>query len=77
MKTKFVKGVLALIGAATLLAGCSTANQGAQGNDTQTGEGGGSGGARAMGNGGANGTISRTNPFGIGPGTGNTPGTAH
>lgn len=72
MKTKVVKGLLALIGAATLLAGCAS-NQGGEGNETQYGGGAGGNTPTANGNGGANGTISRTNPFGFGTGSGITP----
>jgi|HubBroStandDraft_6_1064221.scaffolds.fasta_scaffold218126_2 hypothetical protein len=64
MKTKLVKALLVLMGAGTLLvAGCSsTSNQGAAGGDTMYGAG----------EGGANGSVSPTNPFGLGTGTGMT-----
>lgn len=70
MKTKIMTGILALISAAALLTGCSTANQGAMGSDTEYGGGVASGGPAS----GPNGSFSRTNPFGLGVGTGATAG---
>jgi hypothetical protein len=68
MKTKMIKGLLVLMGAATLLlAGCSSTNQGGAGGDTMYGAG----------EGGPNGSTSPTNPFGLGTGTGPTPVPAH
>lgn len=67
MKTKIAKLVLVLLGSAALVTGCTTANQGGSGGDTMYGAG----------SGGANGSISPGNPFGMSTGTGLTPGTAH
>lgn len=64
MKTKFLKGLLVLLGAALLVTGCTTANQGGGSfNETQYNEGAG----------GPNGSVSPSNPFGLGTGTGMTP----
>jgi hypothetical protein len=62
MKTKIVKLLLVLIGSAALVTGCSTANQGGAGGDTMYGAG----------EGGNNGSVSPTNPFGLETGTGIT-----
>jgi len=62
MKTKIVKLLLVLLGSAALVTGCSTANQGGAGGDTMYGAGAG----------GANGSVSPTNPFGLETGTGIT-----
>jgi hypothetical protein len=70
MKTKWIKSLLAAVGAAALLVGCSTSNQGGMGNETQYG--GGFGAGYAAGDGGANGSFSHTNPLGLGIGTGIT-----
>jgi hypothetical protein len=69
MKTKIVTSILAVIGAAALLTGCSTANQGGLGSDTEYG--GGAGSSQPVS--GPNGSISPSNPFGLGTGTGLTP----
>lgn len=70
MKIKIMTGVLGLITAATLLTGCSTANKGAMGSDTEIGAGTAAGGPPS----GPNGSVSRSNPFGLGVGTGATAG---
>ncbi len=74
---KMIKGILALLGAAALLAGCATNDQpgaGAMGNDSETVYG---SGASAPATApvapipsGPNGSISRSNPFGVGAGSG-------
>jgi len=73
MKTKIMTGLVVLIGSVGLLVtGCSTtSNQGAMGDDTQYG--GGTGGGAGQVATGADGSVSRTNPFGLETGTGNTP----
>jgi hypothetical protein len=72
MKMNMTKGLLVLVGSVALLVtGCSTTgNQGATGNDTQYGAG--SGGSPPPVNTGADGSVSRTNPFGIENGSGIT-----
>jgi hypothetical protein len=67
MKTRIVTLLLILLGSAALVTGCSTANQGGAGGDTMYGAG----------EGGPNGSVSPTNPFGLGTGTGPTPIPAH
>lgn len=71
MKTKVTKVLLVLVGSVgLLLTGCSTTgNQGAMGNDTQYGSGSGSSPQVFTG---ADGSVSRSNPFGLGGGTGMT-----
>jgi hypothetical protein len=74
MKTKLIKGMLVLIGAAALLTGCSSTNQGAAGSDTMYGAGAGGPNAAASG---PNGSVSRNNPLGLGTGVGLTSVPAH
>jgi hypothetical protein len=69
---KMIKHILMLAAAASLLAGCaSDQGAGAMGNDSQTGYGNGQNAPATSTNApnGPNGSISRSNPFGIG-GTG-------
>jgi hypothetical protein len=71
MKTKILKSLVVLFGAASLLiTGCSTSHQGAMGNDTQYGSG--SGGSSAPT--GADGSASPSNPLALDSGVGLTRG---
>jgi hypothetical protein len=72
MKTRITTSLLAMAGSVALLVtGCSTSNKGATGSDTQYGAGTGGGGPTPVYTG-SDGSVSRTNPFGIADGSGIT-----
>jgi hypothetical protein len=70
---KMIKRILVLAGLAALLAGCATNDNqgaGAMGNDSETGYGSNSSNPNNTPPSGPNGSISRSNPFGVGAGSG-------